>query len=99
MALRPVGEGGDEQRPFSAVRDGRVFVGVTDPTTPALTRGIRTQKVDVQPEGSALQHLLDELAAGRFTVRVADTLPLERAAEGHRRALEGGLRGKIVLTL
>jgi NADPH2:quinone reductase len=32
-----------------------------------------------------------------LTLRVADTLPLERAAEAHDRLAAGGMRGRLVL--
>jgi NADPH:quinone reductase len=42
---------------------------------------------------------LAELAALRtITLRVADVLPAERAAEAHRRMEAGGVRGRLVLT-
>ena len=34
---------------------------------------------------------------GRLTLRVAEVLPAERAAEAHRRLDRGGLRGRLVL--
>lgn len=39
----------------------------------------------------------DMLARGRLRVRVGEVLPLERAAEAHRRVEEGGTRGRLVL--
>ena len=52
---------------------------------------------------SSAWHAL-ELAArlheeGRFTLPVAATYPLERAAEAHRESEGGHVRGKLVLTV
>jgi len=38
-----------------------------------------------------------DVAAGRLQTRVARTIPLADAAEGHRLVEAGGLRGKVVL--
>jgi NADPH:quinone reductase len=35
---------------------------------------------------------------GELTVRIAETVPLERFREAYARLAPGGLRGKIVLT-
>ena len=47
-------------------------------------------------------HRIAELAAlvgeGVLTLRVAEVLPAERAAEAHRRLEAGGVRGRLVLT-
>ena len=39
------------------------------------------------------------MAAGRLRVHVADTFPLEQAAEAHRRIETGGMTGKLVLVV
>jgi NADPH:quinone reductase-like Zn-dependent oxidoreductase len=38
-----------------------------------------------------------QLAEGLYTLRVADVLPAEQAAEAHRRLEQGGVRGRLVL--
>ncbi|GAB3826603.1 NADP-dependent oxidoreductase [Dactylosporangium cerinum] len=80
---------------IAAVRDGGVFVAVTDFSAPAAERGVRVDTVHVTPDR---QQLAEVLGAGLIT-RVAGTLPLEEAAEAHRRLEAGGLRGKLVLTV
>jgi NADPH:quinone reductase-like Zn-dependent oxidoreductase len=45
-----------------------------------------------------LATLRDLAEDGTLTLRVADTLPAEQAAEAHRRVEAGGLRGRLVLT-
>jgi NADPH:quinone reductase-like Zn-dependent oxidoreductase len=53
---------------------------------------------DYVRNGAALAKLVELAAAGRLTLRVADTLPVERVAEAHRRFEKGGVRGRLVLT-
>jgi NADPH2:quinone reductase len=47
---------------------------------------------------AAARRALELLAAGRITT-VHDALPLDRAAEAHRRLEAGGLSGRIILTV
>jgi NADPH:quinone reductase-like Zn-dependent oxidoreductase len=84
---------------IAAVRDGGVFVAVTAPAKPAPERGIRVDSVFASPDPAQLAELARALAAGRLTARVAAAYPLARAADAHRRAAAGGLRGKVVLTV
>jgi NADPH:quinone reductase-like Zn-dependent oxidoreductase len=88
-------------RIFPALRDrGRIvalrsFAGETD-------RGISVELVSVRQylyEAEKLEHLVELTEAGRLTTRVAETFPLERAAEAHARVEHGGLRGRVVLEL
>jgi len=84
-----------------AVRDGgqllavRPFQGETD-------RGIKISLVMVGQhlhEGARLASLVDLVSQGVVTLRVAELLPPERAAEAHRRLEAGGVRGRLVLTI
>lgn len=63
-------------------------------------RGVRFTPVLVGKYARA-QQKLDALRrsaeAGEVTLRVADTLPKEEAAEAHRRLAAGGVRGRLVL--
>jgi NADPH2:quinone reductase len=45
----------------------------------------------------ALGEVLAELAAGRLRVPIGEVLPLQSAAEAHRRILERGVSGKVLL--
>ena len=49
-------------------------------------------------EGQRIAELADLVAKGVLTLRVAEVLPAERAAEAHRRLEAGGVRGRLVLT-
>ncbi|OBB95288.1 NADP-dependent oxidoreductase [Mycobacterium sp. 852002-40037_SCH5390672] len=81
-------------RDGGAVTSGRQHVGPTE-------RNIVWHKVFVNQHTTrtdVLNTLRDLVEAGVLTLRVADTLPAEQAAEAHRRLEAGGLRGRLVLT-
>ena len=87
-----------------AVRDGGVFVNLRFGYQGDGRRGITVSQVLVLEyaknwgENWAKLDALRELAEqGVLTRRVAGTLPLEQAAEAHRRLAAGGTRGRLVL--
>jgi NADPH:quinone reductase-like Zn-dependent oxidoreductase len=80
------------------VRDGGAFVTTVPWAVPDAARGISPEAVQVQPDAAAAAELADRAAAGELTVRVAETLPLDRFRDAYTRLKSGGLRGKIVLT-
>ena len=49
-------------------------------------------------EGHRIAELADLVAKGVLTLRIAEVLPADRAAEAHRRLAAGGVRGRLVLT-
>ncbi|MGW0122218.1 NADP-dependent oxidoreductase [Streptomyces sp. NPDC003327] len=53
----------------------------------------------VRPDAADLAALADLADEGVLTVRVARTFPLERAADAQRANAEGGLNGKVVVTV
>jgi NADPH:quinone reductase-like Zn-dependent oxidoreductase len=82
-----------------AIKDGgglavvRAFEGETE-------RGIAVHQVRVgeySENQAALQGLADLVAAGKLTLRVAETLPPERTGEAHDRLEKGGVRGRLVI--
>ena len=83
-----------------AVRDGGRFVTLRGWTGDGW-RGIEFLPV-LAPEHAGDTPMLDRLRrhveAGVLTLRVAGTLPAERAAEAHRLLEAGGIRGRLVLT-
>jgi NADPH:quinone reductase-like Zn-dependent oxidoreductase len=81
-----------------ALRDGGTAVFTRPPDPPESDRDLRLESFLVSPDGAGLRELAGRLAAGELRTRVAQTLPLEGAAEGHRLAEAGGLHGKVVLT-
>jgi len=62
-------------------------------------RGVKASGAYVRAGGSGLTELLELHAAGRLRVLVAETFPLERAADAHRLGEQGRTTGKIVLTV
>jgi NADPH:quinone reductase len=66
---------------------------------PAGVRGTRVHNVWIHTDGPRLAELAALVDAGQLTPRVAGTLPLEQVAAAHQRVADGGLRGRIVLTL
>lgn len=83
---------------IGAVRDGGAFVAVTDPGLPAAERGIRSSAVHVHGDEAQLADLVRRVDDGALTLRVADVLGFDQAADAHRRLAKGGLRGRLVLT-
>jgi NADPH:quinone reductase len=59
---------------------------------------MRVEMPLVDSDPGALAQLTAQVADGRLKSRVAMTLDLAEAAEGHRLVERGGLRGKVVLT-
>jgi len=80
-------------RGLAAVRTRGAYVTVVGGSAPVPLRGIRVHQQWISADGAALAGL----AAMGLTLRVADVLPLDRAAEAHERLAAGGLRGRLVL--
>jgi NADPH:quinone reductase-like Zn-dependent oxidoreductase len=83
---------------IAAVRDGGTFVTTRMDALPKAERGIRVRLTQVSPDAAMLTTLSDLATSGALTLRVAQTYPLEEAAQAHGRLAEGGLRGRLVLT-
>jgi NADPH2:quinone reductase len=84
---------------LGAVRDGghvaavRVFGAQPE-------RGIRVDRVSVSEYAhnqAALQGLADMVAAGKLTLRVAETFPPAAAAQAQQKLSAGGVRGRLVI--
>jgi NADPH:quinone reductase-like Zn-dependent oxidoreductase len=90
-----VGLGADA---LGCVRDGGKFVTSVPTAVPDGQRAIEPGTVQVQPDAAGTAELAARAAAGELTVRVAETLPLERFRDAYARLAGGGLRGKMVLT-
>ncbi|MCA1222493.1 NADP-dependent oxidoreductase [Streptomyces sp. 8L] len=89
-------------RSLDTLRSGGVIVAVPSGVSPALAdmakeRGLRASAFLVEPDGAALARIADLIDQGAVRVEVADVLPLDQAAEAHRRGEAGHTRGKIVL--
>jgi len=82
-----------------AVRDGGQLLAVR-PFQGETERGIAISLVLVGQhlhEGDRLASLAELAGNGVLTLRVAELLPAERAAEAHQRLAAGGVRGRLVL--
>jgi NADPH:quinone reductase-like Zn-dependent oxidoreductase len=75
--------------------EGRV-ASVVDPGRMAELGG---HYVFVRPDAQMLARLVGHVADGELRVEVAETFPLDRAAEALARNQEGHTRGKLVLTV
>lgn len=72
--------------------------GVSDELAAAAgERGFRARPFLVEPDGAALTRLAELIDSGAIRVEVEDVLPLEQAAEAHRRLAGGRAKGKLVL--
>ena len=83
-----------------AVRDGGQLMAVR-PFQGETERDITIHLVLVGQhlhEGARIAELADLAAKGVITMRIADLIPAENAAEAHRRLEAGGVRGRLVLT-
>lgn len=82
---------------LAAVRDGGAYVGLWPGQEPEPERGVRIDALDVRADSAQLAVLARLADTGALLPRVAQTYPLDAAAEAHARLAEGGLRGRIVL--
>jgi NADPH2:quinone reductase len=82
-----------------AIRDGgglSVIRGWAGPSE----RDVRIHQTwvnEIATDHARLTTLRDQASAGVLTLRVADVLPAEQAAQAHRRLAAGGVRGRLVL--
>ncbi|MQY15559.1 2-haloacrylate reductase [Streptomyces sp. RB5] len=82
---------------LAALRPRGRFAAVLPSNTPLPLRGTTVHLTQVYADGARLAELTALADKGVLTPRVADTLPLERAAEAHERLARGGVRGRLVL--
>lgn len=86
---------------FPAIRDGGGFAAVRGLEVDA-PRGIHVHQVWVRrylEEHAELDRLRQQVEAGRVTMRVARTFPMDQAGEAHRLLEAGGIRGRLVIEL
>ena len=97
--------GGEDygMRSLQTLRKGGLLIAVPGGVLDAVAaagreQSKRTSGIQVEPDYCALESLAALVDAGKLTVTVDETFPLDQAAEAHRRLEEGQARGKIVLT-
>ena len=97
-ALDLFGGPGREQA-FASLRLGGRLVSVASPP-PEPREGAEVHYAFVRPSGYDLgEHLNPLVQDGRLRPHLSDVLPLEQAAEAHRRVEAGHVAGKLVLTV
>jgi NADPH:quinone reductase-like Zn-dependent oxidoreductase len=101
-----VGDAHDDTstRALKVLRPDGLLVAVPGGVSPELaaaarTAGVRATGYLVEPDGPALTTIAGLIDSGEVSVEVADTFPLERAAEAHAQGETGRTRGKLVLTV
>jgi NADPH:quinone reductase-like Zn-dependent oxidoreductase len=82
---------------LEALRAKGVFVSVSFGADPTPRRGTTVRQQWIWADGPRLTELAALVDAKKLTPRVAQVLPLERAAGAHRLLEAGGLRGRVVL--
>ncbi|MFP5076424.1 NADP-dependent oxidoreductase [Rhizobium sp. YIM 134829] len=96
--------GGAASRRFLAcIRPGGALFPIFplgfDGAEEAERRGITVSTTQVRSSGAQLEEIGALLNTGALRVLIDSTFPLSEAAAAHRRAAEGHLQGKIVLTV
>jgi len=85
----------------SVMRPGGVIATLkgANPTGDALARekGVRVERVFVQPNGEVLEKMADRLATGRLQLAISGTVPLAEASAAHAIVEKARGRGRIVL--
>jgi len=89
-------------RSLDVLRPGGLLVAVPSGVAPELvqtaeSRGLRACPYLVEPDNAALTAIAGLIDKGEVSVAVEEVLPLEQAAEAHRRIEQGRTRGKLVL--
>lgn len=101
-----VGDGQDRTstRSLETLRPGGTIVAVpsggsSDLLDLARARGQRATGFLVEPDGAALGRIAGLIDEGAVRIGVEEVLPLERAADAHRKGEAGRTRGKLVLSV
>ncbi|MFI8824446.1 NADP-dependent oxidoreductase [Streptomyces sp. NPDC053431] len=84
---------------MAVLKDRGVFVSFAPDRLPEPERDIRVEFDRARPDAGRLKRVLEQVAARELITRVADVMPLEEAAEAHRRAESGHRPGRIVLMI
>lgn len=95
--------GGETQtRSWAVLREGGILVstlGEPDREEAERHHARAGPGYVAQPNAAQLGEIADLIEQGKIRVHVAETFPLEKIAAAHQRLEEGGVLGKIVLTL
>ncbi len=95
--------GGETQdRSWPVLREGGIMVSTVsapDPQKAADHKVHAAPRYLAQPNAAQLGEIADLIDAGKVKVVVSETFPLDQVRQAQERLEQGGLRGKIVLTL
>jgi NADPH2:quinone reductase len=90
------------EQSLSAVADGARLVTIVEsaavPIGQALNQNVTVHALMMQRDGGMMDRIATLVETGQLRPLVAETFPLEEAAEAHRTLEKGGVQGKIVLT-
>ena len=81
---------------MDAVAHGGAYVNLLN-SAPQGRRHIRAMNMAYHADGARLRKLSAFASAGKLTMRVAQTYPLQQARDAHERLASGGLRGRLIL--
>ncbi|WP_037600689.1 NADP-dependent oxidoreductase [Streptacidiphilus rugosus] len=103
MVLDTLG-GANTSATLATLKDGATLVSLPSPQEDAVKaeaaeRGIAAGFMLVQPDRAGLLEITKLFEAGLLRPLIAQTFPLEQAAEAHRLAQTSGMLGKLVLTV
>lgn len=86
-------------RSLPVLKPGGLLVTFSAPpdTAAAEALGLRTHRMEVEPNPVQLGQIADLIDSGRVRTRVGLVLPLAEARQAHERLASGGTHGKIVL--
>ena len=95
--------GGETQaRSWAVLRDGGAMISTLeqpDAAKAAERHARAATRYGAEPNAAQLGEIADLIAAGKVKVTVSETFPLADVARAQERLEQGGLRGKIVLTV
>ena len=94
--------GETQDRSWAVLREGGIMVSTLvepDKGKAAAVKARSAPRYTAQPNAAQLGQIGDLIEAGKVKVVVSETFPLEQVRAAHERLEQGGVRGKIVLTL
>ena len=91
--------GETQERSWKVLKKGGILVSIVSPpsTATAVTYGVRSAFVFIQPNAAQLTELATLVDAKKLKVHVSTVLPLAEARRAHQLSEGGHIRGKIVL--